>query len=128
MFLLLWSVSFSDCPLYNVPFLMFPLLYNKCIRWFSCTYTHFHVFLLLDSYSLLYNHILWLDELKILTLLESLILISFCCIFICVFLLLYSKILSCHSLFCCSVVFVISVLLNDVVIIIDSLTNSKNLG
>ena len=127
MFLLLWSVSFSDSLLYNVPFIIFPLLYNKCILWLSYTYTHFHVFLLLYSYSLLYNHILWLDELQILTFLESLILISFCCMFICVLLLLYSKILSCHSLFCCSVVFVISVLLNDVGIIIDSLMNSKNL-
>ena len=127
MFLLLWSVSFSDSLLYNVPFIIFPLLYNKCILWLSYTYTHFHVFLLLYSYSPLYNHILWVNELQILTFLESLILISFCCIFICVLLLLYSKFFSCHSLFCCSVVFVISVLLNDVGIIIDSLMNSKNL-
>ena len=76
--------------------LMFPLLYSLALL--------FHVFLLLYSYSLLYNHILWLDELQILTFLESLILISFCCMFICVLLLLYSNILSCHSLFCCSLV------------------------
>ena len=111
----MWSVSFSDSLLYNIPFLMFPLLYNKCILWVSYTYTHFHVFLLLYSYSLLYNHILWLSlvhwyigSVVLGSLINNtqfhvfLLLYSYSLLYINILWLSYSHFLLLYSLFVCS--------------------------